>query len=89
MFRMFVVAALVIAVMVAIKDGRILRETGLKGSCTAVAAPKGQEGFWEACRAGKLDGRPNLTRSSCTANGVAADVEYWRCPTRLEAAPGG
>jgi len=45
MFRMFVIAALVVAVMVAIKDGRVLRETGLKGSCTAVVPPKGQQGF--------------------------------------------
>ena len=89
MFRMFVVAALVVAVMVAIKDGRALRETGLVGSCTAVAAPPRQDGFWEACRAGKLDGRPNLTQSSCKAAGVSAGVEYWRCPTRLEAAPAG
>ena len=31
MFRMFVVAALVVAVMMAIKDGRVLRETGPQG----------------------------------------------------------
>jgi hypothetical protein len=89
MFRMFVVAALVIAVMVAIKDGRVLREAGLTGSCTAVEAPPGQHGFWEACRAGKLDGSPDLTRNACTAQGVSAGIQYWRCPTRIEAAPAG
>ena len=89
MFRMFVVAALVVAAMVAVKDGRVLRETGLVGSCTAVAAPSGQAGFWQACRAGRLEGPPNLTRSSCTAQGASGGVEYWRCPTRLEAALSG
>jgi hypothetical protein len=88
MFRMFVVAALVVAVMVAIKDGRVLEEAGLTGSCTAVAAPRGQQGFWEACRAGKLEGSPDLTRHSCSAEGASAGIQYWRCPTRLKAAHG-
>jgi hypothetical protein len=81
MFRGFLAAALVVAVMVVIKDGRLLERTGVLSSCTAVAAPLGDAGYWEACRPGKLEGRPNLTRRSCTARGVAGNVEYWRCPS--------
>jgi hypothetical protein len=84
MFRGFVVVALVVAVMVTIKDGRALRETGLVGSCTAVVAPQGQAGFWEACRPGKLEGRPNLGRRSCKSAGLVGNVEYWQCPSRIE-----
>ena len=83
MFRGFVVVVLIVAVMVAIKDGRALRETGLVASCAAVAAPVGQVGHWEACRPGKLEGRPNLTRRSCKSAGLVGNVEYWQCPSRL------
>jgi hypothetical protein len=84
MFRGFVAVALIVAVMVAIKDGRALRETGLVASCFAVAAPVGQSGFWEACRPGKLEGRPNLGRRSCKSAGLVGNLEYWRCPSQIE-----
>ena len=87
MFRIFVAAALIIVAMAVIKDGRALEETGLLSSCEAIAAPVGQTGFWEACRPGKLEGRPNLVRRSCQSHGVAQDVEYWRCPSPIESGP--
>ena len=71
---------LVVAAMGAIKDGRVLEETGLVGRCSAVQAPRGDTAAWEACRAGKLEGRPNLVRKSCTSAGVVDGIEYWRCP---------
>lgn len=83
MFRIFVVAALIVVVMAVVKDGRALRETGVLSSCEAVATPPGQSGYWEACRPGRLEGRPNLTRRSCISHGVATGVEYWRCPSRI------
>ncbi len=82
--KMIVYAALVVAAMVAIKDGRVLEPTGLVGTCSEINAPQGDTATWEACRAGKLEGRPNLVRKSCTSAGVVEDVEYWRCPTRVE-----
>ena len=89
MFRAAAVVLLVIAAMVTIKDGRALRKSGLIASCTAVAAPPGDNGYWEACRPGKLEGRPDLKRQSCRAIGVAANVEYWRCESPVESAPTG
>jgi len=88
MFRGLVVVALILTVMVTIKDGRAFRETGLVASCSAVEAPIGQAGYWEACRAGKLEGRPNLGRRSCKSAGLVHNLEYWQCPSRLESGPG-
>jgi len=87
MLRIFLAAALVFAVMVSVKDGRILRNAGLTGSCTAVRAPvpasaAGEE--WRACKPGKLEGRPDLKRDSCTAQGVTGKVEYWLCPAPVQ-----
>lgn len=89
MFRAAIVVLLVVAAMVTIKDGRPLRETGLIASCSPVATPAGQNGYWEACRPGKLEGRPDLKRQSCESVGMAAGVEYWRCPSSVESAPSG
>jgi hypothetical protein len=88
MFRMFFIAALIVATMVGIKDGRPLRETGLVAVCTEVAPPAGQTGYWEACKAGKLEGRPDLTRRPCDRAGLVQNVEYWRCPERIGSGPG-
>ena len=89
MFRAAAVVLLVVATMVTIKDGRALRETGLISSCSSVAAPAGQTGYWEACRPGKLEGRPDLKRRSCQSVGVSANVEYWRCPSPVDSGPSG
>ncbi len=89
MFRGAAIVVLVIALLVTMKDGRALRDTGLLASCTAITAPYGEAGHWEACRPGRLEGRPNLTRQSCKSAGKAADVEYWRCPAPVESAPAG
>jgi hypothetical protein len=83
-----VAAILLVALMAAIKDGRVLRETGLTGSCTAVAAPVGQTGDWQKCTAGKLEGAPNLSRQGCTSVATRGKIEYWRCPARIGSAPG-
>lgn len=89
MFRAAIIVVLAVALLVTMRDGRALRDTGLIASCTAVTAPYGQAGTWEACRPGRLAGRPNLKRQSCESVGMAADVEYWRCPAPVESAPAG
>ena len=89
MFKTAIIVVLGFALLVTMKDGRALRDTGLIASCTTVAAPAGQVGYWEACRAGKLEGRPNLKRQSCESIGTAAGIEYWRCPSPVESAPAG
>jgi hypothetical protein len=83
MLRILLASLFVLAVMVAIKDGRVLEQTGLVGSCSTVPAPGGQSGYWHACEKGRLEGRPDLTRKSCVSAGLVGTAEYWRCPTPL------
>jgi hypothetical protein len=80
MLRILLVTAALAGALFAVKDGRILARAGLVGSCSAVAAPAGEAAPWQACRAGRLEGRPDLSRRSCTSQGIVGDVEYWRCP---------
>jgi hypothetical protein len=87
-FRIFLVGALIVAVMLAVKDGRVLRRVGLTGSCSRVAAPADESGFWEACTKGRLSGPPDLTRQGCTSHGVRGRIEYWRCPTAIDSSSG-
>ena len=84
--KMLLVAAVIAAGMGAVKDGRTLERTGLVGSCASVEVPAG-DGSWEACRPGKLEGRPDLRRKSCVSAGLRGDVEYWRCPSRIGSGP--
>lgn len=80
------VAACCLAFMVVIKDGRVLRATGLTGVCTiAQQAADGSE--LEACRPGKLEGRPDLSRRGCKVAGTAGTYEYWKCPGLQTTAP--
>jgi hypothetical protein len=83
-----VVAALIVALMAAIKDGRVLRDAGLTGGCSSVATPRGQTGAWKACVTGRLEGAPDLSRQGCTSVTRIGKTEYWRCPAQIGSAPG-
>jgi len=77
--RVFAVAALVLALMIVIKDGRLLRSAGLIASCTVVStAADGTQ--VEECRPGMLEGAHNLSAQGCSDAGSAGRNEYWRCP---------
>jgi hypothetical protein len=89
LFRGLVVAAALVGLMVAAKDSQALRQSGLVARCTVVAAPVGADGVWQACRPGKLEGRPDLRRRSCVSAGTVARVEYWQCPAVIASGPGG
>jgi hypothetical protein len=81
-------AFLVLALMIAVKDGRLLRKAGLTGGCTVLAAPAGDTGSWEACTPGKLQGSPDLSRQSCTSVKVVGKTEYWHCPADIQSSHG-
>lgn len=86
--RVVVAGALALALMVAVKDGRVLRETGLTGACsTAQTLTDGTQ--LEACRSGKLAGRPDLSRQGCTVAGLTGTYQYWRCPASVVSGPSG
>ena len=86
--RVVVVGAVILALMIVVKDGRVLRDTGLTGSCS-VAQTFGDGTQLEACRPGKLAGRPDLSRDGCKDVGVTGTYEYWRCPASVQAGPNG
>jgi hypothetical protein len=86
--RVVVAGALALALMIAVKDGRVLRSTGLTGTCS-IAQRLADGTQLEACRSGKLAGRPDLSRDGCTAAGVTGTTEYWRCPAAVAAGPTG
>ncbi len=77
-------AVLIFALMLLVKDGRALNQLGLTGSCHAVAAPAGQNGAWEACDPGKLEGAPDLSRHGCKSVTFVGKREYWRCPAGIK-----
>jgi hypothetical protein len=77
------VAVCIFALMVVIKDGRVLRTAGLTGSCSVVQIFSNSSEL-AACRAGKLEGRPNLSHRGCRSVGVTATYEYWGCPAGFD-----
>jgi len=86
--RVVICAVLMLALMIGIKDGRMLRVAGLKGSCSVVrTAVDGSQ--VQACKPGKLEGAPDLRRHGCKdAGGVTGKVEYWNCPAAVVASAG-
>ena len=88
LLRVVAVAACILGLMLAVKDGRVLRSSGLTGSCSFVSSnPDGSE--LDACKPGKLEGRPDLSRRGCTGVGITGTYEYWRCPADLRASNAG
>jgi hypothetical protein len=78
-----VVAVCIFALMVALKDGRVLRSAGLTGYCKVIKTlPDSTE--VAACYPGKLEGRPDLTRRACKSIELTHSTEYWRCPTGFD-----
>jgi hypothetical protein len=81
MLRIWLMAMLAAAVLGTVKDHDVLHRTGLIGYCTTTTAPQGAKGTWRACEKGAIDGRPDLSRNSCTRRGQSGKVEFWSCPT--------
>jgi hypothetical protein len=85
--RFLVVAVLIAALMVGLKNGTVLKKAGLTGSCTVVQTSADAQ--VNACRAGRLEGRPNLSKHSCVSTGMKGTYEYWRCPAAVVASQVG
>ena len=79
LLKILVVGAVLIGVMVAIKDGRILRDAGLLSSCYAVTVNGKQDPTLLSCSKGRLDGFPDLKNKSCNLIAVRPKHEFWRC----------
>jgi hypothetical protein len=79
LLKIIIVGALVIGVMAAVKDGRILRDAGLLSSCSAVVVNGQPDPTLLSCTKGRLDGWPDETNNSCNLIAVHPNREYWRC----------
>jgi hypothetical protein len=77
-------AILILALMLVIKDGRASRNLGLTGTCHVVAAPTGEDGLWQDCKPGRLEGAPDLSRYGCKSMSLTSKREYWRCPAGIK-----
>jgi hypothetical protein len=88
LLRVCVVAALALALMVAVKDGKLLKTTGLTGTCL-VARTNADGTQIEACRAGKLQGQPDLSTDGCKDLGPQGPYEYWSCPAAVASQANG
>ena len=85
MLRVWLMAMLAAAAIVAVRDHDVLHRAGLIGHCTSAPRPTGATGEWRACEKGVLDGRPNLSHESCHLRAQNGSVQYWSCPARLQA----
>lgn len=83
MNKIVIVAALIVAALAAAKQNHVFERVGVVHQCAAIAAPLGQDGHWQACRQGWLDGYPDLAIDSCDRMARAGDREFWRCPAPL------
>ena len=81
--RVLTVAVAVLAVLVIFKNGRLLRTSGLTGSC-AVVRQFSDSSELAACRAGRLEGHPNLSHRGCRIAGHNQAFDYWRCPAGFD-----
>ncbi len=83
MIKAAITIVAIAAALFAAKESNALQRAQLLSSCSEVTAPRGDENSWQACRAGKLDGMPDLSLKSCQSSGVSGEFEYWSCPARL------
>ena len=82
------VGVMILALMLAIKDGRVLHDVGLTGYCNTVWTSSDGAQI-QQCHRGVLEGWPDLSKSGCTGAGVARSVQLWSCPAGLVASPVG
>ncbi len=86
--RVISLAVLILALMIAVKDGRVLRDTGMTGYCTTVQTNVDGSQI-DSCRRGKLEGWPDLSSRGCTGEPVRNDVQYWSCPAPIVSSQAG
>ena len=79
LLKILVVGAVLIGVMAAIRDGRVLKDAGLLSSCNAVVVNGKTDPTMLSCTRGRLDGFPNMTNKSCTLVATRPKHEFWRC----------
>lgn len=88
LLKILIVGALVIGLMAAIRDGRVLRDAGLLSSCSSVVVNGKQDATLQSCSRGRLNGFPDLTNKSCVLVSARPNRQYWRCEAPLVSSQG-
>jgi hypothetical protein len=83
LIRIVATGVVIFLLMLVIKDGRVLRTTGLTGSCTVVQTLSDSSEL-VTCSAGRLEGKPDLSHRGCNAVGVSGTKQVWRCPAGFD-----
>jgi hypothetical protein len=79
--RIVLATGLAVTAMGMVANGTALQRVGLTSSCAAFRA--GTVGSQlESCRAGWLNGYPNLASRGCTTVDRSGKTELWSCPVR-------
>jgi hypothetical protein len=87
LLKILLVGAVLIGVMAAIRDGRVLKDAGLLSSCNAVVVDGKTDPTMLSCTKGRLDGFPNMTNKSCTLVATRPKHEFWRCQAPVLSSP--
>ena len=80
LLKILVVGAVLIGVMAAIRDGRLLKDAGLLSTCNVAATNGKPDPTLLSCTKGRLDGFPTMTSKGCTLLAAHPTRQYWRCP---------
>jgi hypothetical protein len=83
MLRIVAVGAVLIALLITVKDQRLLQRAHLVGYCSTFAQAA-DGGEWRSCVPGKVSGRPGLALNGCTDYGRYRQAEIWGCPAPLD-----
>ena len=84
LLRILLVGATLVAVLITVKDHRVLQRAHITGYCSTYAHTK-DGNDWRACYDGHLEGRPSLELNGCKDRGRVGNAEVWRCPAPLAA----
>ena len=79
LLKILAVGVVVIGVMIAVKDGRVLRDAGLLSKCNAVTVNGKVDPSVLSCTKGRLDGYPDMSNKSCNLIAVHPNHQLWRC----------
>jgi len=83
LIRIVATGACIFLFMLVINVGRLLRTTGLTGSCSVVQTLSDSSEL-VTCSAGKLEGKPDLSHRGCNTVGVSGKKDVWRCPAGFD-----
>jgi hypothetical protein len=78
--QIVIVGLCIFLAMAVVKDGRLLRDVGIRAECVTVQR-YADGSTLRACRAGKLEHPPDLGPRGCYEAGDTRRYEYWRCPS--------